>query len=461
MSTPAKRFVRAAAAVLVVLWASLGSGDANIPSRVRRPVRISSMRVPRQLHAQQAMVRPRRRGYATDRVLVRFRPGVDETYADGLLRSYGFPAVRRISGIGVYSVRTAPGATIVETLALLRRNPDIALARPDYRIRLAEIPNDPYFLNYQYALRNNGGVLDIDPENRPQMTAGADIKATAAWDVAKGDAETIIAIVDTGVDMTHPDLVGKLVSTGHDFANDDEDATDDVWHGTHVAGIAAANTNNGVGIAGVAWNCRILPVKVTDANGDGFYSWIIDGIIWAADNGAKVINLSLGGDVDDPFLKEACQYAHDKGVVIVASAGNDGLLGVLFPAAYDDYVLAAAASDYNDDIADFSNFGPEIDVAAPGVLILGPVPQFYADATFGSGSLPYVFATGTSASAPHVSGMAALIRSAKPDLSVDDLMKVIRYTADDVNKAEFPGRDDHAGYGRINMARALVPTILR
>jgi len=116
-----------------------------------------------------------------------------------------------------------------------------------------------------------------------------------------------------------------------------------------------------------------------------------------------------------------------------------------------------AASDYNDAITDFSSFGPEVDVAAPGVYILGPAPQWYV----GDGYLPYLFASGTSMAAPHVSGLAALIRSLKPDLSVDDIMKVIRYTADDINKATYPGRDDHAGYGRINMARALAPYILK
>ena len=455
MTTPSRRFARAAAALLIVLCAGLGTSDASLPRWVKR-VGPTSMRQVPGLRVERLPVRRRASLYASDRVLVRFRPEINEAYADGLLRSYGFPVVHRIPGIGVYSVRTAAGMSVVETLAMLRRNGDIELARPDYRARLADVPNDPYFLNYQYNLRNRGGILDISPDIRPQMTAGADIKATTAWDVTKGDAETIIAIVDTGVDMTHPELVSKLVSTGHDFANNDDDATDDVWHGTHIAGIAAADTDNSVGIAGVAWNCRILPVKVTDATGEGFYSWIIDGIIWAADQGADVINISLGGSLPDPFLEDACKYAHDKGVVVVAAAGNDGVM-VQYPAAYDDYVLAVAASDYNDAIADFSSFGPEVDVAAPGVWILGPVPQWYV----GEGFLPYLFGSGTSMAAPHVAGLAALIKSAKPDLPVDDIMKIIRYTADDINKTIHPGRDDYAGYGRVNMTRALAPYILK
>ncbi|MGZ5469490.1 MAG: S8 family serine peptidase, partial [Candidatus Aminicenantales bacterium] len=351
MTTPSGRIARAVTALLIVLCAGLGTSDGSLPRRQLKRAVGPSLRPPAGLRVERPRIRRRAPLYAPDRVLVRFRPDVDETYADGLLRSYGFPAVRRIPGIGVYSVRTAAGVSVTETLAMLRRNGDIELARPDYRARLADVPNDPYFLNYQYNLRNRGGILDISPDIQPQTTAGADIKATAAWDVTKGGAETIIAIVDTGVDRTHPELVSKLVSSGHDFANNDDDATDDVWHGTHVAGIAAADTNNAEGIAGVAWNCRILPVKVTDATGDGFYSWIIDGIIWAADHGADVINVSLGGNYPDPFLEDACKYAHDKGAVVVAAAGNDGIALVLYPAAYDAYVLAVAASDYNDEIA--------------------------------------------------------------------------------------------------------------
>jgi subtilisin family serine protease len=450
------RLLKAAALLLLVLAAAPGAGDAGIQRPVKRalltpPVRSRALRV-------EGLVRRRRGGpvYAPDRVLVRFRPGIDETYADGLLRSYGFPAVRRIPGIGVYAVKTAPGVSVTETLAMLRRNGDIEAARPDRRVRLADVPDDPYFADFQYALRNTGAPLRISPSLQYQTTAGADIKAATAWDEAKCDPGTVIAVLDTGVDMTHPDLAGKFVSSGWDFANDDGDATDDHWHGTHVAGIAAAATDNAAGIAGVAWNARILPVKVVDETGNGWYSWIIDGIVWAADHGADVINLSLGDVYDDAFLEDACRYAHGKGVVVVASAGNDGIEGVYFPAAYDDYVLAVAASDFNDALAGFSSYGPEIDVAAPGVWILSLAPQDYV----GAGALPYLFASGTSMAAPHVAGLAALIKSAKPDLAPDDIMKIIRYTADDINRTTAPGRDDRAGYGRINMARALAPYII-
>ncbi|RPI99375.1 MAG: hypothetical protein EHM31_10270, partial [Candidatus Aminicenantes bacterium] len=255
MIMPFQSFPKTTATLLIVLAAALGSRDPGRTLRQKRPGHAIA-RQAREFRVERPLAIRRAARYASGRVLVRFRPGVQAEYADGLLRSYGFPAVRRIPGIGVYSVDTAPGVSVGETLAMLRRNGDVETARPDYRARLADIPNDSYFLTYQYSLRNRGGILDVGPGIQPLMTAGADIKATTAWDVTRGDAETIIAILDTGVDMTHADLSGKMVSAGRDFANDDDDATDDHWHGTHVAGIAAADTDNAVGIAGVARDCR-------------------------------------------------------------------------------------------------------------------------------------------------------------------------------------------------------------
>lgn len=394
--------------------------------------------------------------YAPDRVLVKLRGSVPEGTEEAYLGSLELRSIHRIPGVDLYRAQTPVGLTVRQTLAVLRANPDIAYASPDYRTRTAVTPNDPYFAPYQYNLNNRGIVLDISPTIRPQTKAHADIKASLTWEETKGDPDIVIAVLDTGVDRSHVELANKVVSPGRDFVNGDEDATDDNWHGTHVAGVAAAETDNGEGIAGVAWNCKVLPVKVMDQDGNGYYSTLIEGITWASDNGAKVINLSVGGEEDDPALKDACRYAFDKGVVIVAAAGNDAPR-VIYPAAYDDYVLAVACTDYNDEWSAFSSSGPEVDVAAPGVYILAPVPQSFA----GPGYLPYLFATGTSMAAPHVAGMAALILSAKPWLAPKDVMAIIRYTADDVNKAEFPGRDDYIGYGRVNMERAVVPYVLQ
>jgi thermitase len=456
MKMPTNNMTKVFATLAVVLFIGLGASNGGGVRPPRSRDKDIVRRLTRNPLVDERIPRRRPIRYASNRVLVRFQAAVTEDYAEGLLRSYGFPSFRRIPAVGLYSVQTVTGVSVVETLAMLRRNGDIEVARPDYRTRLTALPNDTYFRTFQYNLRNLGTLINLGGGLTFQTTSGADIKALKAWDESTGDPGVVIAIIDTGVDMTHAELAAKVVSTGHDFANNDDDATDDNAHGTHVAGIAAADTNNSEGIAGVAWNCKILPVKVTDADGNGYYSWMIDAIIWATDHGADVINLSMGGDVDDPFLEDACKYAYDHGVVIAASAGNDGG-PVLYPAAYNSYVLAVAASDYDDMVPEWSNFGPEIDVAAPGVYIMAPIPQWYA----GEGNPPYGFASGTSMAAPHVSGMAALIRSLKPELGVAEIMNIIRYTADDISVSVDDGPNPHAGYGRINMERALSPYILK
>jgi len=389
------------------------------------------------------------RRYATDRVLVRFRPGIAVQNIRPILRAYGSKSLASVPQIGLHIIEVPEGVSVTDFLSALQRNPDIESARPDPIIRITVRPGDKYFES-QYALSNTGQALDDLPD-RPQCTAGADISATGAWDQTKGDAGVIIPVLDTGVDMRHPDIENKITSRGKDFINNDNDATDDHRHGTHVAGIAAAETDNEMGIAGVAWNCTVLPGKIIAANGEGDYGSLIQALYWATDQGAQVINLSLGGEERDESLLAAVKYAYDKNVVVVAAAGNEGG-PVLYPAAYDDYGLAVAATDYNDKQASWSNFGLEVDVAAPGVDILSLYPTW----DIPSGFAPYAYASGTSMATPHVAGMAALIKSLKPWLTAGEVMNIIRYSADDVNSATFQGKDDQIGYGRINMERALV-----
>ena len=452
MATSKKKILGIAALTLVIIASGSGLQKVRQERAKEGPARPS---VHRAIGSMNGGLPFRAEGprYAPGQVLVRFKPNVSTQLVSATLAAYETQEIKRIPRLNLYRVKIPEWASVEEMAQAMSRNPDVLYAGPNYIARITATPNDPFF-RYQYALNNTG--QDIGAPGSPSGKAKADIRATLGWEETKGAAETIIAILDSGVDFDHPDIRNKVVSHGRDFANDDWDATDDNGHGTYVAGIAAADTNNDEGIAGVAWNCRILPVKVTDSDGSGYYSWLIDGIIWATDQGADVINLSLGGDVDDPFLEEACKYAFDQGVVIAAAAGNDSG-PVVYPAAYDAYVLAVAATDYNDAVADFSNFGPEVDVAAPGVYILGPAPQAYV----GTGYLPYLFASGTSEAAPHVAGLAALIKSLKPDLPPADIMNVIRYTADDVNRSTLSGRDDHIGYGRINMERALAPYVLK
>lgn len=394
--------------------------------------------------------------YAPDQILVRFKPTISQRNISSLISSFSSWQIRRIPVVNVYQLKIPDDSTVEEMIYILNQNQLVEYAGPNYIARITVTPNDTFF-NYQYALSNSG--QDIGVPGSPQGIARADIKATSAWEETRGEEEIIIAVIDTGIDLEHPDLKDKIVSSGRDFVNDDMDATDDQGHGTFTAGIAAAETNNNEGIAGVAWNCKILPIKAMDAEGEGYYSDLIESIVYAVDNDADIINLSLGGSAHDSALEDAVKYAVQNDVVVVAAVGPPEGYDtgpVMYPAAYDD-CLAVAATDYDDDRADWSNFGPEVDVAAPGVRIISTVPTWY----FGEGSIPYGFSDGTSFSCPYVAGMAALIKSEKPWMTAEQVMDVIRYSSDDINESEHPGFDDYVGYGRINMEKALVPIKLK
>jgi len=422
--------------------------------------------------------------YAPDEILVKFKPTLSEQTIKATIAAYQGKEIKRIPRINVHRIKIKKSTTVEETLYALRKNPDVEYAEPNYVAHIAVTPNDELF-RLQYALSNPGGALPIP--GSPQRTENADIKATATWEETKGDEDIIIAVIDTGVELLHPDIKNKIHPGGKNFGydptdpnydesdpNPDAGATDadEAAHGTHVAGIAAAETDNEVGIAGVAWNCKILPLKVIDYLGELYFSYVINAIIYAAgldennDNKADVdvINLSVGGNLPSDSLEDALKYAYDKNIVIVAAAGNYYApwgQDVLYPAAYDDYCLAVAATDYNDSWWDQSNFGPEVDVAAPGVDIWSLVPTWFPALKGWSDLDPYGFTSGTSVAAPHVAGLAALIKSVKPHLTAAQIMNVIRYSADDVNSVNNRGRDDNIGYGRINMEKALVPIVIK
>lgn len=385
-----------------------------------------------------------------NQVLAKFRREVSLPLRAATLIAYKSKVVARIARLDVDVLEIPDGTSVEEMVGALSRNPDIEYAEPNPIVRALVTPNDSLF-QYQYALFNTGQLIGSVPGS-PQGKSSSDIKAPAGWEETLGKESVTVAVVDTGVDLTHPDLKNKLKTSGRDFVNNDYDASDDFGHGTMVAGIIGAETNNNEGIAGVGWNCKILPVKVLDHTGTGTTDKSAQGIIWAADNGAQVINLSLGGPAGSETLRAALQYAYDKGVVIVAAAGNTGG-AVLYPAAYDNYVFAVAATDYNDARASFSSVGAEIDAAAPGVRILTTVPVGY----FGAGSLPYGYGEGTSLASPHVAGLAALLKSIKSALKPAEIMDIIRYSADDVNAGQYKGKDEFLGYGRINMEKALIP----
>ncbi len=402
--------------------------------------------------------------YVDNEILVKFKPSVSSLGIRSLLTSYRLQSLEQIPRIGVHRLKTPDRQSFEKTLAALKQIPSVEYAEPNYILSLADVPNDPYF-PYQWAMQNTGqtvGPLERYPFSHG--TPGHDISAAMAWDLSTGSETTKVGVVDTGLDLGHPDLIHNILSEGRNFFDPQDTAKDDHGHGTHVSGTIAAEGNNGIGVSGVCWKAKILPAKVFDNNARGPTSSVVNGIIYVTDQGVRVINMSLGGGdiVVTQALADAIRYAYERGVVLVAAAGNDGVPGVWYPAAYEDYVLAASATDFNDTYMSLqttdgtwgSNYGPEVDVAAPGYFILS---------TWGRGLnfrqrpgwYGYNYGNKTSMSTAFVSGLAALILSYHPELTNRQVMQVIRYSADDVNAAQYPGRDIFIGWGRINARRAL------
>jgi subtilisin family serine protease len=281
------------------------------------------------------------------------------------------------------------------------------------------VPNDSLFARYQWNLP----ITDT----------------TQGWSVNRGDKSVTVGIIDTGVDLNHTDLQGNLAQ-GYNVVDPASDPLDDVGHGTHVAGIISALVNNGVGVAGMTWYNPVMPVKVLDASGSGSTYAVAQGIIWATDHGAKVLNMSLGNYADANFLHDAIRYAYDHDVVLIAASGNDNTDRPGFPAAYPE-VFAVAATDSRNNKAPFSNYGDYIDVAAPGVSIASTYPHNQ-----------YAALSGTSMACPHVTALAALIRSTNPLLTNEEVMDVMRKSAKDIGPA---GKDPYFGYGLIDVVKAV------
>ncbi|RXT13608.1 S8 family peptidase [Ammoniphilus sp. CFH 90114] len=295
----------------------------------------------------------------------------------------------------------------------------VEFAEPNYLLLPNEMPNDPLYTRYQW--------------NLPL------IHADEAWRITPGKEDIVIAVIDTGVDLEHQDFQDKLV-TGYNVISDNNYADDDNGHGTHVAGIISAKTNNTVGIAGVSWHNKIMPIKAMTPEGTGSSFDIAKGIKWAADHGAHVINMSVGNYHPSAMLQEAVRYAYNKGVVLVAASGNDNTDQSSYPAAYPE-VISVAAVDSRAQRANFSNYGSYVEVAAPGV----DIPSTYLNNE-------YAALSGTSMACPHVAGLAGLILSTNPDLGVEDVRKIIQQTSEDLGTK---GWDPQYGHGMINVAQAL------
>lgn len=281
------------------------------------------------------------------------------------------------------------------------------------------IPNDLLFAKYQW--------------NLPA------IETNKGWEISKGNTNVTIAVIDTGADLNHPDLKGNLIE-GYNVIDSSRQPIDDVGHGTHVAGIIGAVVNNNEGVAGISWYNKVMPIKALDSSGAGTTYSVAEGVIWAADHGAKVINMSLGNYADSEFLHDAIKYAYNRDVVIVAATGNDNTERPGYPAAYPE-VFSVSATDAKMNRASFSNYGDYVDVVAPGESIAS---------TYLNNQ--YAALSGTSMATPHVAALAGLIRSRNPNLNNEEVMDLMRESVVDLGDT---GRDKYFGYGQVDIYKAL------
>lgn len=352
----------------------------------------------------------------TERLIVKFKPVASLQNKLDLIKSANSQA--ESLKLKDTFVLTVPTGTKDKVIQALGKNFLVEYVEEDFRAQSLYSPNDPDF-TMQWGLTK--------------------IRIPQAWDTTQGSGNVYVAIIDTGINSYHPDFAGKIVLSINctltgcpSFVSTDPDG-----HGTHVAGIVGATADNGIGIAGTAWESKLFLVKALNDNGSGFYSWIANAIIAAVDNGAQVINLSLGGTASSLTLQNAVDYAWNKGAVVVAAAGNSGSTRKFYPAYYTN-VIAVGAVDNNDQKANFSNYGSWVDVSAPGVNIYS---------TYGN---TYKSLSGTSMATPFVSGLAALLIGQNPSLSNNEIKNRIESTANKI-----PGTGTYWLHGRIDACSAV------
>ena len=305
--------------------------------------------------------------YVPGEFIAKFKANVTEQTIAALNSTHGVSTIYTSPSAGFRRLRIPNGKTVAEMVEIYQANNNVEYAEANYIAYALKAPNDELY-PHQWHLYN---------------TSYGGIQAESAWDISTGSG-AVVAILDTGIAYEDyceknptgpercyqqaPDLADTYFLDGYDFVNSDEHPNDDSisGHGTHIAGTIAQNTRNDIGTAGVAFDAFLMPVKVLDGSGAGTYADIAEGIIWATENGAHVINLGLGGSEPSNALEKAIAYSYNRGVTLIAAAGNDGVGGVCYPAAYDDYVIAVGATRYDETVAYYSNYGLSLDLVAPG-----------------------------------------------------------------------------------------------
>lgn len=369
--------------------------------------------------AQAVIAAPAR--WARSRLLVIPRAGLTEKEFDNAIRPHGVKSRHKLKRLNAHIYELPDGADEVKIMNKLKKDRRFKAVELDQLVGPAQTVSDPAF-NSSWALPK--------------------IQAPAAWDIANGSGVTI-AVLDTGVDGTHPDLAANMVP-GWNVYDSNSDTSDVHGHGTKVAGAAAASANNGTGSAGVAWNARIMPVRIAAPNAYAYFSAMAEGIRWAADNGARVANISYDGAAGSITVQSAANYMRSKGGVVVVAAGNSG--GQITHAP-SNALIVASATDSNDKLASWSSYGPSVDVSAPGASIY--------TTTRGGG---YSSVSGTSFSSPIVAATAALLFSTDPNLAPGDVDQILTNSTQDLGE---PGYDQYFGHGRLNAGGAVQNTYAR
>jgi len=433
-------------------------------------------------------------GYVPDEVLVKFKPGVKAATKAAVNQALQATTLRVHPHGGYHVMKLRKGASMAKAVAAYSRQSSIAWAEPNYIVSASYVPDDPYydrqwnFYNPVYKGINVEGAWDIILGMLPQL----------------GSPGIKVAVLDTGVAYENydndwdgfyeylkaPDLAGVRFAPGWDFVNGDAHANDDQSHGTHVTGTIAQATNNGYGCAGIASGVTIMPVKVLGADGSGTIEMVADGIYYATNSGAKIINMSLGAYFPSQAERDACWYAYNRGVTVIAAAGNGGSVGIGYPAGFDESVIAVGATDYVNERTFYSDYGPSmdlywygytrgngLDIMAPGGdtsvdLNLDGYDDGILQQTIGTkidpltgfeiaNPMTFQFASfnGTSMASPHVAGVAALVASAMyangmplTEIKPDIIRGILEVTATDL---EEEGYDDGTGWGLVDASAAV------
>ncbi len=322
------------------------------------------------------------------------------------------------------------GLSVDECVRQVARHPWVEYAEADHAGTGGAVPNDPNFPNQWHHLN--------------AAKPSASIQTPLAWELTQGSSNVIVAVLDTGLSPS-AEFAGRTIP-GYNFVSNNSDTTDDHGHGTAVAGTVAANANNGAAGAGVDWQCRIMPIKVLDSGNFGFYSWWAQGIDYAVSHGAKVINLSAGGGSSDFTLTRAITNAIAHGVIFVTITHNDGASVIRFPGNLPE-AITVGATDALDRRCGFSNYGPQIDLCAPGTNLFTVSRSGSAQAWWG-----------TSFAAPLTAGVCALLAAVRPNLSHDEARDLLCAGADDVvgDATDTPGFDSYYGWGRLNAYHSLL-----